>query len=213
MVSQARIGVADCDRKRDHCAEPTKLIRLIALVSGEYGESFSALNQLLLPLRRELNRLDGLHRNALNVALGFSDGLARDQLVVSNAVLALLCHVAADCPLLLIVDNLQWADRASALVLGSVARRLPGSQVGLLAAERSGSSRFSIPTCLGMGCRRSTKTRRCGSWAPASPTWSPASGSGLWPRPGGTRSPYWNCRPRWVTCSALVSPRCRRSCR
>jgi hypothetical protein len=37
MVSQVRVGVADCDRKRDHCAEPTKLIRLIARVSGEYG--------------------------------------------------------------------------------------------------------------------------------------------------------------------------------
>jgi DNA-binding CsgD family transcriptional regulator len=119
-------------------------IRVLRAAGAEWeDESFSALNQLLLPLRGELSRLDGLHRDALNVALGFSDGLARDQLVISTAVLALLGHVAADCPLLLIVDNLQWADRASALVLGSVARRLPGSQVGLLAAERSGSSRFS----------------------------------------------------------------------
>jgi len=121
-------------------------IRVLRAVGAEFeDESFSALNQLLLPLRGELNRLDGLHRDALNVALGFSDGLARDRLVVSNAVLALLCHVAADCPLLLIVDNLQWADRATALVLGSVARRLPGSQVGIIAAERSGSSRFFYP--------------------------------------------------------------------
>jgi hypothetical protein len=121
-------------------------IRVLRAAGAEFeDESFSALNQLLLPLRGELNRLDTLQRNALNVALGFSDGLARDQLVVSNAVLALLCHVAADCPLLLIVDNLQWADRASALALGFVARRLPGSQIGLLAAERSGSSRFFYP--------------------------------------------------------------------
>jgi DNA-binding CsgD family transcriptional regulator len=121
-------------------------IRVLRAAGAEFeDQSFSALNQLLLPLRGELNRLDGLHREALDVALGFSDGLARDQLVVSNAVLALLGHGAADCPLLVIVDNLQWADRASALVLGSVARRLPGSQVGLLAAERSGSSRFFHP--------------------------------------------------------------------
>jgi len=105
---------------------------------SEY-ESFCTLNQLLLPLRGELDRLDGLHRSALTVALGFGDGPARDRIVVSNAVLALLQDVAADSPLLLMVDNLQWADRASALVLGFVARRLVGSRVGLLAAQRSGS--------------------------------------------------------------------------
>ena len=36
--------------------------------------------------------------------------------MVSNAALALLCHVAADGPLL-IVGNLQWADRASERVV------------------------------------------------------------------------------------------------
>jgi DNA-binding CsgD family transcriptional regulator len=109
--------------------------RVLRAAGAEFEDvSFSGLNQILLPLRGHLSELDGLQRNALNVALGFSDGLACDRLVVSNAVLTLLCHAAADRPLLLIVDNLQWLDRASALVLGFVARRLSGGQVGLLAA-------------------------------------------------------------------------------
>jgi DNA-binding CsgD family transcriptional regulator len=107
--------------------------------------SFSGLNQLLLPLRAELDRLDDLQRNALNVALGFSEGLACDPLVVSNAALALLYETAADRPLLLIVDSLQWLDRASAMVMGFVARRLSGSRVGVLAAERTGPSRLFDP--------------------------------------------------------------------
>ena len=132
-------------------------IRVLRASGAEFeDQSFSALNQLLLPLRGELNRLEGLHPDALNIALGFSDGLARDLLVVSNAVLALLGHVAADCPLLVIVDNLQWADRASAVVLGSVARRLPGSQVGLLAAASRHLGRAGRPRRCG---RRSARRR------------------------------------------------------
>jgi DNA-binding CsgD family transcriptional regulator len=119
-------------------------IRVVRAAGVKFEDvSFSGLNQLLLPLRGDLKRLDGLQRDALNVALGFCEGLARDLLVVSNAALTLLCQAAADRPLLLIVDDLQWMDRASAMLLGFVARRLSGSRVGLLAAERTGASRLS----------------------------------------------------------------------
>jgi DNA-binding CsgD family transcriptional regulator len=119
-------------------------LRVLRAAGAEFeDDSFSGLNQLLLPLRGDLGRLDELQRHALNVALGFSDGRARDRLVVSNAVLALLREAAADRPLLLIVDNLQWVDRASALVLGFVARRLSGSQIGFISTERTVASRLS----------------------------------------------------------------------
>jgi tetratricopeptide (TPR) repeat protein/DNA-binding CsgD family transcriptional regulator/transcriptional regulator with XRE-family HTH domain len=119
-------------------------LRVLRAAGADFeDESFSGLNQLLLPLRGDLDRLDDLQRHALNVALGFSDERARDQLVVSNAVLALLREAAADRPLLLAVDNLQWVDRASALVLGFVARRLSGSQIGFISTERTVASRLS----------------------------------------------------------------------
>jgi DNA-binding CsgD family transcriptional regulator len=118
-------------------------IRVLRAAGTEYENvSFSGLNQLLLPLRADLNRLDGLQRDALNGALGFSEGPACDGLVVSNATLALLCQAAAERPLLLIVDNLQRVDRASAMVLGFAARRLTGSRVALIAAERTGEEPF-----------------------------------------------------------------------
>jgi len=101
--------------------------------------SFSGLNQVLLPLRGDIDRLGCLPRNALNVALGLADGRVYDRLVVSNAALALLDKAAAVRPLLVIVDNLHWLDRASAVVLGFVARRLAGHRVGFLAAERTGA--------------------------------------------------------------------------
>jgi len=40
------------------------------------------------------------------------------------------------------VDDLPWLDRASAVVLGVVARRLAGSRVGFLAVYRSGEDGF-----------------------------------------------------------------------
>ncbi len=119
-------------------------IRVLRTAGAQFEDvRFSGLNHLLLPLRAELNRLDGTQQSALNVALGLSQGPTCDQLVVSNAALALLCQAAADRPLLLIVDDLQWVDQTSAAVLGFVARRLAGSRAGLLAAERTGASRLS----------------------------------------------------------------------
>jgi hypothetical protein len=63
-------------------------------------------------------------------------------LVLSNATLAVLAAAASGTPLLLIVDDLPWLDRASALVLGMVARRLAGLPVALLAACRTGEPSF-----------------------------------------------------------------------
>jgi DNA-binding CsgD family transcriptional regulator len=103
-------------------------------VEFEAGISFAGLNQLLLPMLRLAP-----HPPALRVALGLEAGPAPDYLAVSNAVIELL---ASSPPVLLIVDDLPWLDRSSALVLGLVARRLTGLAAGLLVAQRTGSSSF-----------------------------------------------------------------------
>jgi DNA-binding CsgD family transcriptional regulator/tetratricopeptide (TPR) repeat protein len=111
-------------------------------VEFEAGTSFSGLNQLLLPLLGALPQLPAVHRDALNIALGFADGTPPSRLVVSNAALVLLRHIASAQPVLVILDDLPWLDRASAGVLSFVARRLAGSQVGLLGASRTGEVDF-----------------------------------------------------------------------
>ena len=92
----------------------------------EEDVSFAGLNQALFPLVSDFDELGTAHRDALRVALGFGSGPAPNRLLVSNAALALLRHVAAHVPLVLIVDDLPWIDRASAGVLSFVARKARG---------------------------------------------------------------------------------------
>jgi DNA-binding CsgD family transcriptional regulator/tetratricopeptide (TPR) repeat protein len=119
-------------------AAGTTVLR-VAGVEFEADISFAGLNQGLLPLLDDVGALGAAHQEALRVALGFGIGPAPDRLLVSTAALALLRHVAARAPLLLIVDDLPWIDRASAGVLSFVARRLAGARAGLLVACRTGA--------------------------------------------------------------------------
>ncbi len=111
-------------------------------VEFEGDVSFAGLNQALFPLLGDFDRLEAVHREALRVALGFGAGPPPGRLLVSNAALMLLRQVAARVPLLLIVDDLHWIDRASAGVLSFAARRLVGSRAGLLAAYRTGAQSY-----------------------------------------------------------------------
>jgi energy-coupling factor transporter ATP-binding protein EcfA2 len=59
-----------------------------------------------------------------------------DQLAVRVGVLDLLRQVARDAPTALVIDDVQWADAASAEVLSFVARRLTPGSVRMLGVER-----------------------------------------------------------------------------
>jgi hypothetical protein len=111
-------------------------------VEFEADVGFSGLHEALIPLFAEFAQLNPAHRDALNIALGFGEGPPPERLVVSNATLALLRGTAVERPLLVIVDDLPWLDRASARTLGFAARRLAGSRVGFLAASRTGEASF-----------------------------------------------------------------------
>jgi len=122
-------------------ADGTRVLRA-AGIQFEAEMSYAGLNQVLLPLMDLVPQLPAVHRDALNVALGFGEGDPPSRLVVSNAALVLLRESAADQPLLVVLDDLPWLDRASAGVLSFVARRLDGSNVGLMGASRTGEENF-----------------------------------------------------------------------
>jgi DNA-binding CsgD family transcriptional regulator len=111
-------------------------------VQFEAEMAFSGLHQALLPLHQQMSRLSATHQDALNAALGFSASAVPDRTVVSSATLSLLRLAAAERPVLTLVDDLPWLDRASAGVLEFVAHHVNGSRVGFLAGCRSGEAGF-----------------------------------------------------------------------
>jgi DNA-binding CsgD family transcriptional regulator len=106
----------------------------------EAGIQFSALHQLLYASRDVAGRLPDDQRDALAQVLGRSAAGGADPLVLSTAVLALVTEIAAGRGLLLIVDDAQWVDPASATVLGFLARRLAGTGLRFLASVRCGTT-------------------------------------------------------------------------
>jgi hypothetical protein len=107
-------------------------------VESEMELPFAALHQLCGPMLGRLGVLPGPQRDALGVAFGLRAGGAPDRFFVGLAVLGLLSEVAAGQPLLCLVDDGQWLDRASAQVLAFVARRLDAESVALLFGTREG---------------------------------------------------------------------------
>ena len=118
--------------------------RVLRVAGAEFGgeASFSGLGELLRPVLAERLQLSDLNQRALTTVLGPASGSPPDWLILANAVLALLRHVAATGPVLLAVDDLPWLDRPSAMVLGLVARRLTGTRIGFLGAARPEEDRF-----------------------------------------------------------------------
>ena len=111
-------------------------------VEYESDVSFAGLHQFVDPLSDDLHRIPPTSRLALEVALGIGSGPAPDRLAVLSASLALFRQAASSKPLLIVVDDLQWLDRASGAVVGFVGRRLHGSRIGLLGAIRPGVGGF-----------------------------------------------------------------------
>ena len=105
-------------------------------VEGEMEVAYAALQQLCSPSLEVLERLPDPQREALAVALGLGAGQAPSTFLVGLAVLGLLSEAAEERPLLCVVDDAQWLDRASARVLAFVARRLLAEKIAVVVAAR-----------------------------------------------------------------------------
>ena len=98
-------------------------------VEAEMELAFAALHQLCASMLDRLERLPDPQHDAVGVAFGLSAGNAPDRFFVGLAVLSLLSDVGEERPLLCLVDDAQWLDRASAQTLAFVARRLLADSV------------------------------------------------------------------------------------
>ena len=105
-------------------------------VQSELEFAFAGLHQLCAPMLDHLGRIPVPQHDALRTAFGIAAGPPPDRFLVGLAVLSLLSEVAGERPLICLVDDEQWLDRASTQALGFAARRLRAGQVGLVFAAR-----------------------------------------------------------------------------
>ncbi|WP_410673867.1 AAA family ATPase [Amycolatopsis sp. cmx-4-68] len=107
---------------------------------GEQHLAYAGLHQLLHPVRAGVAELPAPQRAALRTALGLAEGEPPSTYLVGLAALTLLAEAAVAKPLLLVAEDVQWLDRASADVLAFVARRIETEPIVLVATLRDGSA-------------------------------------------------------------------------
>src|SRR3954453_12487687 len=113
----------------------------VTAVEAEMELPFAGIHQLCAPLLDRLGALPHPQQDALSVALGLASGDVPDRVLVGLAVLGLLSDAAEERPLLCLVEDSQWLDEASGLILGFIARRLLAESVAMVVAVRDPNPR------------------------------------------------------------------------
>ena len=150
----------------DYVVEAAADLRSVraAGVESEMELAFAGLHQLCGPMLDRLGRLPGPQRDALRIAFGLEAGPAPDRFVVGLAVLSLLSEMAGDRPLVCVVDDVQWLDRASVQVLAFAARRLLAEAVLVIfAAREPGADLTGLPELMVEGLRHAEARELLGS--------------------------------------------------
>src|SRR4029077_4017267 len=101
-------------------------------VQAEMELAFAALHQVCAPLLDSLDALPTPHQAAVETTFGLRVGPAPDRFLLGLAVVGLLSEVAPTRPILCVVDDAQWLDRASTETLTFVARRLRADSIVML---------------------------------------------------------------------------------
>ena len=105
---------------------------------------YAGIHQLCAPMLPRLDALPQPQQDGLRVALGLASGQVPERFLVGLAVLGLLSAEAEERPLICLVDDAQWLDAASGLILGFVARRLLAESVAIVVAVREPSARHDF---------------------------------------------------------------------
>jgi len=146
LVIRGEPGVGKSSLLRDATEQARDFRQLQGTgVESEAGLAFAGLHQLLRPVLNGLDRLPAPQADALRGAFGLADARS-SRFLVELGVLSLLTELARREPVLCLVDDAQWLDRASADGLLFVARRLDAERIVLLmVASDDGPRQFQAP--------------------------------------------------------------------
>jgi len=116
-------------------ADGFTVLRAVPL-QAEGELAFAGLSDLVRPVLRFLDRIPSPQRAALSGALALGPAAPGDRFAVAAATLSLLATAGEEAPVLAVVDDAHWLDRASLEALLFAARRLGSESVVLLFGMR-----------------------------------------------------------------------------
>jgi DNA-binding CsgD family transcriptional regulator len=122
----------------DHAAGLAADLRVVraAGTESETELAHAGLCQLCGSMTGLLGRLPDPQREALEIVFGLRTGAAPDRFLLGLGVLGLLAESAAEGPLVCVIDDAHWLDRASRQALAFAARRLCAESVLVIFAVR-----------------------------------------------------------------------------
>src|SRR5215472_16310067 len=144
LRGQAGIGKTALLDAAEQKASGARVLRVTG-VESEVELPFAALHVLLRPVLDEIGALPGRQAAALRGAFGMAEAAVADRFLVGLGELSLVAELAEDRPVLVLVDDAQWVDRASADALVFAARRLQAERAAVLAAARDEPPGLSLP--------------------------------------------------------------------
>jgi DNA-binding CsgD family transcriptional regulator len=107
-------------------------------VRSEMHLPFAGLHELLRPVIGLAETLAPLQRDALMAAFGKAPGRTADPYLTALASLELFAEVAAEAPVLVVLDDTHWLDRPSVDAFAFVARRIASEPIVMLVTARNG---------------------------------------------------------------------------
>lgn len=137
LVGEAGIGKSALLALAAELADGMRVLRARG-VESEADVPFAGLLELLRPALGALDRVPAPQAAALESALALRPGGAADRFAVGAATLSLLAAYADEAPVLVLVDDAQWLDGASAEGLLFAIRRLLADPIAVVLAVRDG---------------------------------------------------------------------------
>src|SRR5260370_34400177 len=114
-------------------------------VESEAELPFASLHALLRPALDQIGALPGRQAAALRGAFGMPEETVTDRFLVGLGVLSLSAELAEARRVLVLADDAQWLDRASADALVFAARRLQAERAAVLVAARDEPPGAGLP--------------------------------------------------------------------
>ncbi|WP_306361096.1 LuxR family transcriptional regulator [Nocardia sp. CC227C] len=136
VIAAPGLGTSTLLNAAADAATGWRILRCTGIENGS-DLPFAGLHRLLGPVAEHANGLDALpapQRRALDAALGRRASDDADRFCVGLAVLSLLAELAADAPVLCLVDDAHLLDRPTRDALLFAARRLDAEHLVLLFA-------------------------------------------------------------------------------